>query len=68
LRKNQAPHRRSSARRQIDAFCSKKPQRGLVEFVYDLRVRSAASIAAMHMAVTPDPAMTMPVVHLGKAA
>src|SRR5580700_9010902 len=68
-RKNQAPHRLSSARRQIDAFCPKKPQRGSIEFVYVLRVRSAASLAAMHVAVAPDPAVTMAVVvHLRKAA
>jgi hypothetical protein len=68
-RKNQAPHRLWSARRQIDAFFPKKPQRGSIEFGYDLRVRSAASLAAMHVAVAPDPAMTVTVVvHLGKAA
>jgi hypothetical protein len=68
-RKNQAPHRLSSARRQIDAFCPKKPQRGLVELVYDLRVSSVASIAAMPVAVVPDPAVTMMVPpHLRKAA
>ena len=69
MRKNQAPRRLWSARRQIDAFYPKKPQRGFAGFVYDLRVRSVAFLpGAVPVAPTADPAVAMMVPNLSKAA